>query len=103
MIIFICVCYYRKMNVYAILAQGELLPNYFNTYKKALDEVKKLYPNWDDGYDEYALNKVAVEEGHKINKHLEDANITELYIEKGINIYIHKLVVDIEEVDTEKI
>jgi hypothetical protein len=91
------------MNVYAILAQGELLPNYFNTYKKALDEVKKLYPNWDDGDDEYALNKVTVEEGHKINKHLEDANITELYIEKGINIYIHKLVLDIEEIDTEKI
>jgi hypothetical protein len=48
--------------------------------------VKKLYPNWDDRYDEYALNKVVVEEGYKINKHLEDANITELYIEKGINI-----------------
>ena len=90
------------MKVYAILAQGELLPNYFKTYKKALDEVKKLYPTWDDRYDEYALNKVAVEEGHKINKDLEDANITELYIEKGINISIHKLVVDIVEVDTGK-
>jgi hypothetical protein len=33
------------MTVYAILAEGELLPNYFNTYKKALDEVKKVYPD----------------------------------------------------------
>ena len=49
------------MNVYAILVNGELLPNYFKTYKKALEEVKKLYPTWDDRYDEYALNKVAVE------------------------------------------
>ena len=86
------------MNVYAILADGELLPNYFNTYKKALDEVMIRYPDWDDRYDEdgnydaHAINKVAVEEGHKINKNLQDANITELYIEKGINISIHKLI-----------
>ena len=35
------------MTVYAILAEGKLLPNYFNTYKKVLDEVKKVYPDWD--------------------------------------------------------
>ena len=92
------------MNVYAILADRELLPNYFNTYKKALDEVMIRYPDWDEdgNYDAHAINKVAVEEGHKINKDLKDANITELYIEKGINISIHKLVVktDIVEDDT---
>ena len=87
------------MKVYAILAEGELLPNYFNTYKKALDEVKRVYPDWDDRYDEdgeedeYATNEVDVKEGHKINKQLKDENITELYIEKGINVYIRKLVV----------
>jgi hypothetical protein len=86
------------MNVYAILVNCELLPNYFNTYKEALDEVKTLRPDWDDRYDEdrkynkYAINKVEVKEGHKMNKDLDDANITELYIEKGIHISIHKLV-----------
>ena len=86
------------MNVYAILVNGELFPNYFNTYKEALDEVKIMYPDWDDRYEEdgkynkYAINKVEVKEGHKINKDLDDANITELYIEKGIHISIHKLI-----------
>ena len=83
--------------VYAILVNCELLPNYFNTYEEALDEVKTLYPNWDDRYDEdgnenqYSINKVEVEEGHKMSKD-SDTNITELYIEKEICIYIHKLV-----------
>ena len=86
------------MKVYAILAEGTLLPNYFNTYKKALDEVKRVYPDWDDRYDEdgekeeYAINEVDVKEGHKLNKNIKDDNLTELYIEKGINIYIRKLV-----------
>ena len=86
------------MNVYAILVNCELLPNYYNTYKEALDEVKTLHPDWDDRYDEegnenqYSINKVEVKEGHKMNKDLDDANITELYIEKGIHISIHKLV-----------
>ena len=86
------------MNVYAILVNCELLPNYFNMYKEALDEVKTLHPDWDDRYDEdgkynqYSINKVEVKEGHKMNKDLDDANITELYIEKGIHISIHKLV-----------
>ena len=85
------------MNVYAILVNCELLPNYFNTYKEALDEVKTLHPDWDDRYDEdgtenkYSINKVEVKEGYKMNKD-SDPNITELYIEKEICIYIHKLV-----------
>jgi hypothetical protein len=83
--------------VYAILINHNLSPNYFNTYKEALDEVKTLYPDWDDRYDEdgnenqYSINKVEVEEGHKMSKD-SDPNITELYIEKGIHIYIHKLI-----------
>jgi len=83
--------------VYAILINCELLPKYFNTYKEALDEVMMRYPDWDDRYDEdgnedqYSINKVQVEEGHKMSKD-SDTNITELYIEKGIHISIHKLV-----------
>ncbi len=86
------------MHVYAILAEGDLVAKYFNTFNEALDEVKRMYPEWDDRYDEdgeeeeYALNMVDVEEGHKIDKRSKDENLTELYIEKGIHIYIRKLV-----------
>ena len=88
------------MKVYAILAEGELFPNYFNTYKKALNEVKKMYPDWDDRYDEdgeeeqYTSNEVDVKEGHKMSgSGSNDENLIELYIENGIHISIHKLVV----------
>jgi len=87
------------MNVYAILAEGELLPNYFTTYEEALAEVKRKYPDWDDRIEDdgtvnqYAINKVEVEEGHKMNGTFEgDPNVTGLYIEKEIYIYIQKLV-----------
>ena len=99
------------MKIYAILIQSEwqseedeggvkLLPNYFGTYKKSLDEVKRLYPDWDDRYEddgrdnEYAMNKVEVEEGHKVatGRREGDPKLTELYIERGINISIRRLV-----------
>ena len=88
------------MPVYAILAEGELLPNYFSTYKNALNEVKRKYPYWDDRYDEDTgrlktyptMNKVEVEEGHKMNGKRGDPNLTELYIEREISISIHRLV-----------
>ena len=41
------------MTVYAVLVNGELLPNYFNTYNDALDEVKRLYTEWDDRFEEH--------------------------------------------------
>ena len=91
------------MNVYAILIQSEeegviLLPNYFNTYVEALDRVKEKYPEWDDRFEPdgsvniYANNKVEVPEGHKMVGTLEDTNLTELYIERGIHISIRRLV-----------
>ena len=93
------------MKVYAILIQSEdgveLLPKYFGTYKKALDEVKIQYPDWDDRYeDDGSLktykteNKVEVGEGYKMKDRAigGDPNLTELYIERGVNISIHRLV-----------
>ena len=93
------------MPVYAILIEGdedgvELLPNYFNTYLKALDEVKRKYKEtWDDRFEEdgtlneYPNNKIEVGEGHKANGTFGgDPNLTELYIEKGISISIRRLV-----------
>ena len=93
------------MPVYTILIQGgeegvELLPNYFNTYQNALNKVKNLYRDvWDDRFEAdgtaniYSINKVEVGEGHKANGRFEgDPNLTELYIERGIRISIHRLV-----------
>ena len=91
------------MPVYAILIQSEdgveLLPNYFSTYKEALNKVKRKYSEeWDDRFEEdgtvniYSNNKVEVEEGHKMDGTLGDPNLTQLYIERGIHIYIHRLV-----------
>lgn len=92
------------MKVYAILIQSEdgveLLPKYFSTYNKALDEVKIKYPDWDDRNDhdgsvnKYSINKVVVEEGHKMSDMARggDPNLTELYIERGVNISIRRLV-----------
>ena len=94
------------MKVYAILIQSEeegveLLPNYFGTYKKAVDEVKRKYPEWDDRYeDDGSLkkyptsNKVEVEEGYKMSDKAigGDPNLTELYIERGIYISIRRLI-----------
>ena len=91
------------MPVYTILIQSEdgveLLPNYFNTYLKALAEVKRKFSEiWDDRFEEdgtvniYSNNKVEVGEGHKANGRVEgDLNLTELYIERGIHISIHRL------------
>jgi hypothetical protein len=89
--------------IYAILVKDKedgcvLLPNYFNSYEDALNEVKRKYPNWDDKEgedDEDTINEVDVEEGNKFKNSLfkEDDNLTELYIEPGINIHIRKLVV----------
>ena len=93
------------MPVYAILIQSdedgvELLPNYFNTYLKALAEVKRKYQEtWDDRFEEdgtlneYPNNKIEVGEGHKADGTFGgDPNLTELYIEKGIFISIRRLV-----------
>jgi hypothetical protein len=94
-----------NMKVYAIVIESEegveLLPNYFGTYKKALDEVKIKYPDWDDRYeDDGSLktykteNKVEVGEGYKMKDRAigGDPNLTELYIERGIKISIRRLV-----------
>jgi len=98
----------------------EFLPNCFNKYNDALAAVKRKYngipkadgtyvPNWDDSFYEEdgdrvdvpiqdRLNKVDVREGHKsiredpADPELLDPNLTELYIENGINITIRKFI-----------
>ena len=62
-----------------------------------INETKECEYNFIE-YDEdgeeniYSINKIDVEEGHKLGGYSEDPNITELYIEKEICISIHKLV-----------
>ena len=74
--------------VYTIVENGEAYPNAFTSYNDALDEVKKKHADWRDNEED----DVDVEEGHKIGKKRNgDPNITELYIEKEIYIFIYKL------------
>ena len=77
------------MFVYTIIENGEMYLNAFTSYKDALDEVKKKYDDWKDNEE----NIINVNESYKINKNNKDSNITELYIEKGICIFIYKLIV----------
>jgi hypothetical protein len=73
--------------IYTIVENGETYPNAFTSYNDALDEVKKKHYDWRDNEED----EVNVEEGHKIGKINDNPNITELYIEKEIFIYIYKL------------
>jgi len=74
--------------VYTIVENGEAYPNAFTSYNDALDEVKKTHADWHDNEED----EVDVEEGNKIGKKRSgDPNITELYIEKEIYIFIYKL------------
>lgn len=84
-------------TVYIVVDNENVYPNAFTSYKDALDEVKRKYDELHDNEDyedwrDDEENEVDVEEGNKIgNKRNGDPNITELYIEKGIHIYIRKL------------
>jgi hypothetical protein len=51
--------------------------------------VLKKYDDWKDNEE----NIINVNESYKINKNNKDSNITELYIEKEIYIFIYKLIV----------
>ena len=91
-----------KEFVYVVFMNGELfIPNAFTSYENALDAVKETLDNLRDneGYEDWRdneENEVHVDEGHKIGKRRnedpnKDPNVTELYMEKAININIYKL------------
>jgi hypothetical protein len=76
-------------SVYVIVENGLVYPNAFTSYIAAIEDVKKKHDDWNE-----EGNEVDVEEGHKINSNslgAENPNITELYIEKEINITVTKL------------
>jgi hypothetical protein len=81
------------MNVYIVVENGEPYLKAYGSYKAAVKAVKKKHEeyllNWIKGMDlemiEEVLGHLNVPEGE---------NETLLYIEKGINIYIHKVPVD---------
>lgn len=74
--------------IYTVVDNENIYPNAFVTYKEALDAVKEKNVDWNEDEE----NEIDVEEGHKLNKTAKpNPNITELYIEKGIYIFIHKL------------
>jgi len=91
-----------KEFVYVVFMNCELfIPNAFTSYENALEAVKEKLDSLRDneGYEDWRdneENEVHVEEGHKINKIRnedpnKDPNVTELYVEKEMNINIYKL------------
>ena len=92
----------NKEFVYVVIMNGELfIPNAFTTYENALDAVKEtlddLHDNEEnDDWRDNEENEVDVDEGHKMGKKRnedpnKDPNVTELYVEKAMNINIYKL------------
>ena len=88
--------------VYAIVELADTendgpYPMAFRDFSDAINAVK-LKHNWDNrDEDEKSEDEVDVREGHKMGQKPEDKtirgdpSITQLYIERGINITIYKL------------
>ena len=71
------------MPIYVVVQNGESYPNAYDTYKLAVEQVK-------------LRNTEILEEPNECNELDVAENLdgkTHLYIEKGIHIYIHKVVV----------
>jgi hypothetical protein len=80
--------------VYVVVDNGEAYPLAYKVYKDAVHAVKEKYKN----YIEEQIKDIGDLES--IEKILADINVHEnplgksfLYIEKGINIVIHKLTI----------
>jgi len=81
-------------HVYVVVDNGEAYPLAYKVYKDAVCAVKEKYKN----YIEEQIKDVGDLES--IEKILADINVHEnplgksfLYIEKGINVIIHKLII----------
>jgi hypothetical protein len=78
-------------HVYVIIENGEPYLQAYRTYKAAVAAVKEKHKE----YIEHYIKELA--DLHDIEHMLADINVpeaqcmTRLYIEKGINIQIHKL------------
>ena len=77
------------MSIYVVVVRsdlgndpegGGLIPTAFNTFEEAKKEALKLFKE-EMGEDDSVADA----------KESEDSDLTELYIEKGNNIYIHRL------------
>lgn len=83
-------------SFYVVVENGEAYPNAYKTYESAVKAVKAKHKE----YIEEIIKELRYLE--EIESTLADINVKEntvsgttlLYIEKGINIYIHKLPVE---------
>jgi hypothetical protein len=81
--------------VYIIVENGETYPNAYNTYKSALSQVKEKHKNYleEQIKELYHLDMIeSILADINVPENIE-TNITQLYIEKGINIVIYKLLI----------
>lgn len=79
--------------VYIIVENGEAYPNAYKTYKSAVDKVKEKHREYleEQIKELYHLDMIeSVLADINVPENIEKG-ISRLYIEKGINIEIHKL------------
>ena len=82
--------------VYIIIENGEAYPNAYTTYKSAVDKVKEKHREYleEQIKELYHLDMIeSVLADINVSENV-DKNMTQLYIEKGINIEIHKLPIE---------
>ena len=82
-------------SIYIILENGEIYPDTYPSYKAAVAAVK------DKHYEELERQIHEVQRLDMIEEILSQINVaesadgkTQLYIEKGINIYVHRMTIN---------
>ena len=81
--------------IYIVVENGEPYPLSFKNYKSAVKAVKEKHKNYleeriKELYDLEMIESVLAD--INVSENIEK-NMTQLYIEKGINIEIHKLTI----------
>jgi len=79
--------------IYIVVENGEPYPLSFKNYKLAVEAVKKKHKHYleeqiKEQYDLVMIELILAD--INVSENIEK-NMTQLYIEKGINIEIHKL------------
>ena len=81
------------MNVYIIVENGEPYLKAYTSYKAAVRAVKDKHKDYLDDW----IRGMELDMIEEVLAHLnvpEGEKVSHLYIEKGINIYIHKIPLD---------
>lgn len=82
------------MYVYAIVENGECYPSAYSSYKNAVSAVKEKHKELIEMRISELVNYPDLIEEMMTDINVPETAVTShLYIEKGINIFIHRLLV----------